>query len=757
MPGASMWTRALAAVAALAGSSAAAYGAPQMDDETLRTALVEAAEMGGVAVAPDGLRVAVRVERAEVREDRLRTTWYVVDLNGRRPPQHVADGGDPPWIDNPRPVLNTGRGVQRAQWSRDGRSFAYLKRQGGATQVWLASVDVRGDRRISAGDRDVEEVRWSDDGRSLLLRLSPYRRDSLRRAAQEEKRNGVLFDIKRFVVLQGLSPFFPAQSEATDDPRLLFAVLDPRSGKQRSATADDVEAFYRADNGATSRPTQNHVVFTEGGSTNVPEHLGALFPTLGAHAGAMREFRRSHGSLAWSEPRSVEKSGISAPLALFAVRQSADPVRCDAPACTGRIGGLSWISNDEVAFLRRGEGWGGGRQSLNVWNVASGAVRSVFQTSDVFYACEVAGRAFICLHEAAKTPPELVSVDLDTGATRPVFQPNAALVPELPDDVRRMEWKTAKGEEVFGYFFAAPPAQSGQKAPVVVTPYSAVGFLKAGTGDEWPIASLVRAGLSVFVIQRPENDEPSDRLPAGPELTRALFQDLDYRWRPFRALMSGVDHLVHAGLVDPDRIGISGFSDGAATTIFALLHSHRFAAASTSSLGDDPILYYVAHADLQKRIRVRGADPANPIGNFYFQQTSAAFNALRVTTPILVHSADRELVSKLQSYTSLREAKRPLEMHVFADEYHLKWQPLHRAVIYRRNVDWFRFWLQGYEDPNPGKAAQYARWRELRAERDAAQKNAAPPLPSPDWAQGETGDPAWFEAKMRTLDGEARR
>jgi hypothetical protein len=30
------------------------------------------------------------------------------------------------------------------------------------------------------------------------------------------------------------------------------------------------------------------------------------------------------------------------------------------------------------------------------------------------------------------------------------------------------------------------------------------------------------------------------------------------------------------------------------------------------------------------------------------------------------------------------------------------------------SVDWFRFWLQGYEDPDPAKVEQYKRWRELR-------------------------------------------
>ena len=30
------------------------------------------------------------------------------------------------------------------------------------------------------------------------------------------------------------------------------------------------------------------------------------------------------------------------------------------------------------------------------------------------------------------------------------------------------------------------------------------------------------------------------------------------------------------------------------------------------------------------------------------------------------------------------------------------------------NVDWFVFWLKGEEDPDPLKAEEYSRWRELR-------------------------------------------
>jgi hypothetical protein len=54
------------------------------------------------------------------------------------------------------------------------------------------------------------------------------------------------------------------------------------------------------------------------------------------------------------------------------------------------------------------------------------------------------------------------------------------------------------------------------------------------------------------------------------------------------------------------------------------------------------------------------------------------------------------------------------DLYVFPNEPHQKFQPRHKLAVYERNLDWFRFWLQGYEDPNPAKAAQYVRWRQMK-------------------------------------------
>jgi dipeptidyl aminopeptidase/acylaminoacyl peptidase len=97
-----------------------------------------------------------------------------------------------------------------------------------------------------------------------------------------------------------------------------------------------------------------------------------------------------------------------------------------------------------------------------------------------------------------------------------------------------------------------------------------------------------------------------------------------------------------------------------------------------------------------------------------WRELSPALNASRVKAPLLVQVADSEYLYGLQFYTTLKELEKPVEMIIFANEGHIKNQPKHRYEIYQRNLDWFNFWLQGKEDPDPAKREQYERWRAMR-------------------------------------------
>ena len=174
-------------------------------------------------------------------------------------------------------------------------------------------------------------------------------------------------------------------------------------------------------------------------------------------------------------------------------------------------------------------------------------------------------------------------------------------------------------------------------------------------------------------------------------------------------------------MIDPARVGITGLSSGATTLYQSLIETDRYAAAAVSGGSWAESLYYLTGIsvwhDYMKNV---GLDAPRRAESDLWAEFSLPANAHRIETPVSINVADRELRGSADEvFVSLYEAGKPIEMHVFPDEYHIKWQPIHRYNIYRRNIQWFKFWLQGEEVDDPVDPEQYARWRELRELRDA--------------------------------------
>ena len=75
--------------------------------------------------------------------------------------------------------------------------------------------------------------------------------------------------------------------------------------------------------------------------------------------------------------------------------------------------------------------------------------------------------------------------------------------------------------------------------------------------------------------------------------------------------------------------------------------------------------------------------------------------------------------------------KKPVDLITLNTREHVLTNPAVRMASQGGSVDWFRFWLQDYEDPDPSKADQYARWRDLRKlqEQNEAKSKQTNPVP----------------------------
>jgi len=240
--------------------------------------------------------------------------------------------------------------------------------------------------------------------------------------------------------------------------------------------------------------------------------------------------------------------------------------------------------------------------------------------------------------------------------------------------------------------------------------------------------------------------QPSGAFPtafAAQELAAVAFlvlqvEDCDIGWHEEGACQvagyeAAVQQLAAEGLVDPDRVGVVGFSHTCYSVMEALTTSTlHFKAASITDGINNGYLQYMTEADNAGNLIARAEDAtigALPFGAGLQQWLSRSpeFNMNKVETPLQVVArglSGTNVLFMWEPYAALRYLKKPVDLIILNSDEHVLTNPAARVASQGGTVDWFRFWLKSEEDPDPAKAEQYARWRELRKLQEQNQSNA---------------------------------
>ncbi len=189
---------------------------------------------------------------------------------------------------------------------------------------------------------------------------------------------------------------------------------------------------------------------------------------------------------------------------------------------------------------------------------------------------------------------------------------------------------------------------------------------------------------------------------------------------------SAANHLVSDGLVDPERIGIIGFSRTCLYVMADLTSgSSRVKAASiTDGVMADYLQYMVFPGTAELFGQTIGAQPFGE-GLQLWLKRSPGFNLDKMSAALLVVSAQSGLLFMWQPYAGLRYLHKPVELIKLNTDEHVLTNPAVRMASQGGSVDWFCFWLKGEEDPDPAKKEQYVRWRELRKLQEENEKKGA--------------------------------
>lgn len=652
--------------------------------ELTARALIELRDFGGAGakvggeppfrVSPDGKWAALILRRADVDTDNYCHGVVIVPLSGGGAPRLLDVGGDYlPLVHALRGVADFVNGAPRMNtpvWSPDGRSLAYLRRDDGRTRAWVVTLDGRPARQVSRLAVDATAVRWGADSRSLAVTSRPGLADAAA-AIEAEGRGGFHYD-KRFLPLSDSRPRPPATIPFVD------RWFDAATGSD-VATPSAVAAV-----GASVRPDD-----------------ALLFAAA------------EGGRRAWTAP--ADPRAIFSPSPLH-VALGGRELACPGAICADRVGALWWLPGGDLLFIRAGYPGNGGRDEVYRWDVAREPkpVR-LLSTTDALVGCQLVSADLICAREGGTVPRRLVAIDTRTAACRLLYDPNPDFPISRLAPVERLVWHDAHGVITYGDLVLPPGHQPGQRHPLIVVQYQSRGFVRGGTGDEYPLQLFARHGFAVLGFQRPS---PLPAAEAAHDLTdyqRINIAGFAERRMIVSTLEAGVDAAIAHGVVDPDRLGLTGLSDGAVTAQFILSRPNRFKAAAISTCCDDPgSAMDAAGLGYRDDVLSWGYPGPGAAGQDFWRGYSLAASASSVKTPLLMQLADDEFRLSLETYSTLQFNGLPVDMFVYPDEHHYKSHPAHRLAIYRRNLAWFDFWLRGVASSDPADAPEIRRWLSFR-------------------------------------------
>ncbi|WP_233375417.1 prolyl oligopeptidase family serine peptidase [Roseateles cellulosilyticus] len=329
------------------------------------------------------------------------------------------------------------------------------------------------------------------------------------------------------------------------------------------------------------------------------------------------------------------------------------------------------------------------------------------------------------IQQALNQPPDLVAQG-PGGRTVRLTTLNPQFNAGTWGTMKSYAWRDAKGRSWLGGLMVPQGSEDRSKLPLIIQTYDYEPdkfYLDGPNGGDAPSAFAGRAfmkeGMLVLGMGfRPVSgaEPPTDKV-----MRLRQFQD---------GVRAAVAALVKEGRVDPDRIGIIGWSTTGEQVLNLVTFTDVPIRAATSADGDVSSLfaYSIAYgAEFWQHMEAtnHGA-PFGPTRAEWIRN-DPSMNTECVRAAMRFEAYGVPVYGNYDVYTLLRRQYKPAEMVFVPGGYHMLSTPSERMISLQGNVDWFRFWLKGEKRNVPMLAgettaslrAQYDAWDQMAAMKSA--------------------------------------
>jgi dipeptidyl aminopeptidase/acylaminoacyl peptidase len=257
----------------------------------------------------------------------------------------------------------------------------------------------------------------------------------------------------------------------------------------------------------------------------------------------------------------------------------------------------------------------------------------------------------------------------------------------LLGQVETVRWPSRDGTLIEGLLVYPIGYQTGQRYPLITSlhggPESAYvrGFLSNWSTFPQLYAA---AGYAVFL---PNYRGSSHYGPAFAKANSGHAGEVE-----MDDILSGIDHLVERGIVDGDRLGLTGWSYGGYLSALLVGRTNRFQAAVWGAGLVNAISYWGTADMVAQRERLHGGPPTAPEAARRYESQSPLSGLAQTRTPTLLFHGEKDarvpLTQSQEAYRRLRRSGVNAQMVVYPNEGHALTVPSYQLDKMKRELAW---------------------------------------------------------------------
>ena len=639
--------------------AAQAPATPSIDD------LINLRRVGAPAISPDGRQVAFTIRETNWEENAYETELWL--------------GGSGAL----RQLTNSKKSSLQPAWSPDGAWLAFISDRDGKRQLYRIALAGGEAEQLTSGDEGVANFAWSPKGSQIAFTMIDAVTDAMKARDKDWGEIRIEDEDQRYTHLYVLD-LSGASAGGSQDPPLRYGV------KQLTLGSFVVGSFDWSPDATTI--AFDHRISSDAGEGGSADISVVTVATAARQAIVTQAGPDSNPQWSTDGSQIAFASTMGKPFYFFqnGVIAVVTPGKNDIRSLTDAFD----ESPNIVAWTRGGIFF---TASQRTWSylfhldpltkkATRHAVRDQWIGGSFSLTPDGTTTAFI--GSSAIEFPDVYIAPVQTMAAKKISDTGAQIA-SWPKHTREVvKWKSQDGAEIEGVLHKPADFQAGRRYPLLVVihggptgvsrpvPYGQVGY--------YPVDGFLAKGALVL--------EPNYRGSAG---YGEAFRSLNVRnlgigdaWD----VLSGIDALVQQGLVDKDRVGSMGWSQGGYISAFLTTrHSDRFKALSVGAGISDWMTYYVntdIHPFTRQYLKATPWDDPK-----IYADTSPMTYIKQARTPTLIqHGGDDPRVpipNAFQLYQGLRDQKVPVQLSIFKGFGHGLTKPKANRGAMQQNLDWF--------------------------------------------------------------------